>query len=98
MGSGYIIVVVVEVAVGVTVVEVDGSGEVVEDSVIVVDVQELCIGLVVVDDIEVVEGVVVDVECISLEQHSSLDLHSSSAIQPPSSAQKRVPGGLQDCT
>ena len=64
-----------------------GSGYVVVDDV---DVQELCIGFVV--------DVVVDVECISLEQHSSLDLHSSSAIQPPSSAQKRVPGGLQDCT
>ena len=42
--------------------------------------------------------VVVEVEGISLEQHSCLELHSSSAIQPPSSAQKRVPGGSQDCT
>ena len=37
LGSGYVVVVVVEVVVGVTVVEVDGSGgEVVEDSVVLV--------------------------------------------------------------
>ena len=54
--------------------------------------------VVVVVVVEVVVVVVVEVEGLSFLQHSSLDLHSSSAIQPPSSAQKRVPGGLQDCT
>ena len=72
MGSGYVVVVVVEVAVGVTVVEVDGSGEVVEDSVIVVDVQELCIGLVVVDDIEVV-GVELDTSLVVVEAGVEVD-------------------------
>ena len=50
--------------------------------------------------VEVVVIVVVDVvvEGISLAQHPSLDLHFSESIQASSSAQNRVPSGLQGST